>query len=317
VLRVLVANEPDVDSYRALQAEVQLELGDYTGAGANFARLEAMAGDLSIAPRLARWYELHGRVEAARALLQAACATAVQRQSELPREQLAWFHLRLGDLEARAGDAQTADTAYRAGLQFDPTDHRLLLARARLAAGAGHWSQALSWSRDAAASVPDLPALLLLRDAYVATGDTAAATRWERAAAQRAGLEHRFNRVWSLDRLDRGDEVQATLVQVEGELRERPDVYGWDLYAWALVANGRPQEARTAMTHALRLGSRDPLFAYHAGQIEAALGNAAAARSWLRLALDASSGLAPGAAREARRTLATLDAQRPLHLAER
>jgi tetratricopeptide (TPR) repeat protein len=307
-----------VDSYRALQAEVQLELGNYAGAGANFTRLEAVASDLSVAPRLARWYELHGRVDAARALLRSACAVAVQRQSELPREQLAWFHLRLGELEARAGDPRAADTAYQAGLQFDATDHRLLLARARLAAAAGRWSQALSWSRDAAAGVPDLPALLMLRDACTASGDTTAAARWERAAAQRAGLEHsRFNRIWSLDRLDRGCDAPALLVQLEDELHERPDVYGWDLYAWALLANGRPREARDAMTHALQLGSEDPLFAYHAGRIEAALGNAVAARSWLRLALAASSGLAPGSSSAARRTLVGLAADHPLHLAER
>ena len=54
------------------------------------------------------------------------------------------------------------------------------------------------------------------------------------------------------------------LAQAEAELTTRRDVYGWDLYAWALHHSGRDAEARVAMREALRWGTEDVALHAHA-----------------------------------------------------
>jgi tetratricopeptide (TPR) repeat protein len=129
----LVARWPEPEGYRALLGEIQLELGDYTAAGATFAGLAAARKHLAVAPRLARWAELSGRVEEARQILEDARAEAIRRRDQ-PREQVAWFQLRMGDFELRHGRLSEARQALQTGLAVVPGDPRLLAALARLAA---------------------------------------------------------------------------------------------------------------------------------------------------------------------------------------
>ena len=60
------------------------------------------------------------------------------------------------------------------------------------------------------------------------------------------------------------------------------------------------------MAEALALGTRDAKLLYHAGMIEAALGNDAAARRYLEDALATDPSFDPLAVRTARTTLAEL-----------
>ena len=59
-----------------------------------------------------------------------------------------------------------------------------------------------------------------------------------------------------------------------------------DALAWALYANGRYREAAAASEHALRLGTRNALFLFHAGMINLRLGNRDAAERVLRDAFE-------------------------------
>src|SRR5262249_60200982 len=70
----------------------------------------------------------------------------------------------------------------------------------------------------------------------------------------------------------------------------RGDVSGDDVLAWTLYKNGHAAEAKRASTRALRLGTEDAAFHYHAGMIARALGQPRAASRHLAraLALDPS-----------------------------
>jgi predicted Zn-dependent protease len=140
--RHLVDAEPEVDAYRALLGETCLELGDYAGARAAFDSIgRSGRRSLAVAPRLARWAEIQGDTTGARRILRDAIAAAGALQ-DLPREQAAWFHLRLADLELRQGRERGAERALRDGLALHPDDHRLLAALARLAAVRHDWREA-------------------------------------------------------------------------------------------------------------------------------------------------------------------------------
>ncbi len=273
--RDLVDREPESAAARALLAEVLLELGEYAEARAIFTALRSRTHDPAVAPRLARWHELEGRVEEADRLLRDARDRALALHA-LPREQRAWFHLRVGDLALRYGRLHEAERALDAGLTESPDDHRLLAARARLAAARREWRDAIGLAERALAGSLDPATLGLLADAHLALGDTAAAAEHERVMdLALLGQTGPFHRAWSLHLLDRGRHVPEVLARAEAELRTRRDVYGWDVYAWALHRAGRHADAAAAMDTARSLGTHDPLLARHARAIADAAAKAA------------------------------------------
>ena len=127
VSRALVAEDTTSVAARGLLGENLFELGQYDEAGRVLGSLATYQSDLGIAPRLARWAELHGKPEEARRLLRAAKGEA-ERRHGMPKEQLAWFHLRLGDLALRYGHLGEAKDELEAGLAIAPGDARLLAA---------------------------------------------------------------------------------------------------------------------------------------------------------------------------------------------
>jgi tetratricopeptide (TPR) repeat protein len=287
--RLLLTADSTSIAARGLVAEAELELGHYDEAGRQFGRLATYQDDLGVAPRLARWAELRGHPEEARRLLRQALGAA-RRRHGMPREQVAWFHLRLGDLALRAGRLAEAERELGAGLEILPGDHRLLGTLARLHAVRHDWRRAAEVGELAVSRALEPATLGLLHDAWAALGDSAKAAQYARAMAvavlRQPGPYHR---AWSLFLLDHGREVPRVLANVESELRTRRDVYGYDLLAWALHQSGRDAEARAPMARALALGTRDAMLFYHAGMIARALGDTASARARLDTALAINS----------------------------
>jgi len=283
--RALLAADSTSVAARGLVAETELELGRYPEAGRDFGMLASYRGELGVAPRLARWEELRGHPEEARRLLREARYVAAHRHG-MPREQIAWFHWRLGDLALRAGRLSEAKAELESGLAVLPSDYRLLGAMARLEAARDDWRRAADAGELAIARALDPATLGLLSDTYRALGDSGKAGEYDRAMAlavlRQPGPYHR---AWSLYLLDHNREVPRVLQKAEEELRSRHDVYGWDMLAWALQKSDRDADAVAPMRHALALGTRDAMLHYHAGMIALAVGDTAAARAHLDTAL--------------------------------
>jgi tetratricopeptide (TPR) repeat protein len=262
-------------------AEIEMELGMYDSARVAFDSLENARSDLAVAPRLARWAEIQGRPDDARRLMRHSLALA-RSDPRTPREQIAWFWLRLGDIDLRAGRFAAADTAYNAGLTMQPGDYRLVAALARLASVEGRWSDAVKYGDEAIAQNLDPATLGILADAHTALGDTARGREYARAldvaVRSQPGAYHR---AWSLFLLDHGRQTATVTRKINEELRTRRDIYAYDLLGWSLYRQGRYADAHRAMTHALAEGTRDAQLFYHAARIEQATGRAAAADSLL------------------------------------
>lgn len=299
----LVEVEGENPAWRALLGEIQLELGDHDAARTMFGSLATSRTHLDVAPRLARWEEITGRPDEARALLVASRDEALRR-AELPDEQAAGFHLRLADLDLRHGRVDSAEASVRAGLQLAPGEYRLLTALARIEAARGNWPRAIEHGEAALATVLEPATLALLSEVHAASGDTALAAEYADATAiSLANAAGAFHRAESLFLLDHGRRVDTIQAQAAEDLRTRRDIHGYDLLAWALHKQGRHAAAREAMTSALRMGTRDALLFYHAGMIERALGNEAAAIIRLRAALAVNPSFHPVHALSARATL--------------
>lgn len=307
----LVDEMPENPAYRAYLAEIEMELGDYDAAGKLFTSLQASREHLDVAPRLARFLEISGKPGEARALLTTALDRA-RGSVTLPREQLAWFHLRIGDLELRHGRFDEAERAFRAGLEVFPDDYRLLSAMARLRAARGEWDDALEYGERVIAQLLDPGTLGLMSEVYEAKGDRASAEEY--AGVMRTAIQEQttgFHREWALFLLDRGAEPAAILEQADRDLAQRRDIYGHDLRAWALHRQGRHREAAAAMERAMRLGTEDARLFYHSGMIHRALGEAAEAERDLERALEINPAFHPTEASAARTALGKLRGRRP------
>jgi tetratricopeptide (TPR) repeat protein len=218
---------------------------------------------------------------------------------------VAWFHLRIGDLELHAGHVAPR-SAFRAGLAVAPQDARLLAAMAD-SRPRGRWRRTVELGERAIAIAPDPATLGLIGDGYAALGDSTRAEEYYHTMevvtrAQPGG----FHRAWSLFLLDHQRRIPQVLAQVQEETRTRRDIYGWDLLAWALHCAGRDREALPAMAKALVLGTQDALLHYHMGKIQLALGHRVAARRTLARALALNPHFHPTQARDARAALEAL-----------
>jgi len=264
-----VALSPGEMGPLAQLAEVELELGDYDMASQHFRSIHVGREQFTVAARVARWHEIMGRVDTARALLTRAAQDAEHRE-DLPRDQVAWFHARLGDLELRSGRVVAADKALRHALLLAPSDPHVLGAMAHVALQRGALAEAMDFGERATSTLLDPTTLGTMSEAYQRMGDTAraaqAAQAMRTAALTQPGAIHR---AWGHFLLDHGTprDAREVLARVRAELGTRRDVYGFDLEAWALHRLGRDDEARQAMRRALSQGTRDVLLTRHAEAI--------------------------------------------------
>ncbi len=262
----LVMREPETPAYRAMFGEVAMELGEYETARRMFDSVWSDRARLSTAPRLARWLELTGHSFEARRLLRSARDDAMKRR-DVATETKAWFHLRLGDMEQRAGKPRTARALFETALSLEPGDARIQAALARLAFSENDWRDAIAWGERSTASQLDPAVLGLVSDAYRALGDSARSGEYASAATVALSTLPTSHRAGNLFLLDRGVQVPTILAQAQQDLTTRKDVYGYDLVAWALHAAGRDVEAVSMMQQALALRTQDPVLQMHADAI--------------------------------------------------
>ena len=309
VAKSLVALDSTEASTRAMLGEIALELGRYLEADTLFKNLSTERYAPALAPRYARWLELHGQGVEAIQLLRSVRQT-LSNGFRVPPEQLAWFDLRIGDLAFRAGDLAQAEKAFAAGLTEAPEDYRLLGAEARLHAARHEWQPAIQAGERAVASVLDPATLGLLSDCYLASGDSTKADEYAKAmevsVSQQPGA---FHRAWSLFLLDHNRDVSQVRRKAMEELRTRRDVYGYDLAAWALHKSGEDRQAEQLAVDALQLGTRDAMLYFHAGVIAYARGQNESARERLSQALEINPYFHPTQADEARQILRTMGRQ--------
>lgn len=280
--RRLVAADPTSPSHVALLGEVLLEIGDYDAADSLFRSIEGHTSHLSVAARLARWYEVNGRLHHARNVARYAARRTTDNPGVTP-EQASWFHMRAAELALKQRDFAEADSLLTVALGIFPGDYRVRAVQARSFAIRGQWTEAITVAEQVLETQPDPGTLGLLSEAYAARGDTQQARAYQRAATATA-LEQPgpIHRAWGLFILDHGDRAEDVLARVQREMRTRRDVYGYDLLAWTFYRLGRIDEAWSAMQIALARGTEDPLLWAHAAAIAKARGDKSASTAFVQ-----------------------------------
>ena len=305
---MLDRSAPNQPAILAIMGDAQLELGDVDGAEARFHEIEKLAPGAAVQARLARVAFIRG--DAAGAVTQSEAAFAAAETEGQTGPSLSWYAYLAGFQNLAAGNPEAAATWFDKAIVAWPESHLALAGRARADAALGPVDAAIAGYRAAIAISPQPDSLTILGDLLAASGDTKGAAEeyaTVHAIAQlqgSAGLI--YNRQLALFEVNHAENAADALALAERELEDRKDVYGYDTYAWALLANGRAADADAAMARALALGTRDATMLYHAGTIALGVGDPGRARQLLTEALSIRGALDPLAAAHAAATLASI-----------
>ncbi|MEO8273427.1 MAG: tetratricopeptide repeat protein [Chloroflexota bacterium] len=299
---------PNQPAVLSIIADASLELGDVDGAARLYDQIETLAPGPAVTARLARVAFLRGDPSTAVSMAETAYAAAKADGTTGPA--LSWYAYLAGTMHLGGGSPDAAATWFRSALDAWPTSFLALAGGARAAAALGETDAAIAGYRAAIAVAPQPDALTALGDLLALRGDTKGAEAQYATVLAIAQLQGSggfvFNRQLVLFDVNHDRDLAAALALAERELAVRPDAYGYDAYAWALLANGRAADADAAMAKATAVGTRDALLLYHAGEIKLALGQTAAARALLTDALAIQGALDPLAASRAAASLESI-----------
>lgn len=276
-----------VNPFRAqiwgIMVDAQVELGQYEVAVATLQTMVDMRPDLGSYSRVSYVRELYGDVDGAIMAMQTAIETAVPNT-----EPWLWAQVQLGNLYFNRGDLAEAKAIYQTALALRPDYPYAQAGVARVEAAQGHLTDAIATYAKVVQRLP-LPELVItLGEWYAATGNAEAAQQQYDLVnviqQLNAGAGMDVDLELALFNANHGDTGLAEQ-QARAVYARRPTIHAADTLAWALYHNGKFEAAQSYSEQALRLGTRDALFHFHAGMIADALGEKPAARAHLQAAL--------------------------------
>jgi tetratricopeptide (TPR) repeat protein len=299
--KAAVKLDPSWTGASAVVVDALIELGRYDEAFAAVDRLVDRSADLTSLARLSYARELQGDLPGALEAMQRAAAAP-----GLAPENTAFALALVGQLEQQNGNPEEARAAYETALGLVPHHAPSIAGLGRLAVASGDLEDARTLFEQAVDVLPMPEYVIALGETLEATGDAAGARRQYDLARAQITLLQAGGVVVDLDlalfEADHGDAAKA-LALAETAYAATPTVRAADALGWALHRVHREDEAWPRAQEALRLGSRDPRFHYHAGAIALALGDVGTAHRHLEQALATDPGFSATDALEARRLL--------------
>lgn len=282
-----------------------MESGQYEPARAAFEKMLSIRPNLFSYNRMAYFRFINGDVEGGVAMM----TDAVKAGARYP-ENKSWCLVELGNMYFKTARWAEAEQAYNEALVLFPSSHAAHAALAGVRAAQGNMAQAIASYKRAQSITPMVQYAGALHDLYTDAGKKTEArqqaemvdlvAKLEEAAGQKA------NRTLALIYANQDRNPAKSLELAEADLQVRQDIYTYDAYAWALFKNKRYNEAWSASEKAMKLGTPEAMFYYHAGMIANARAEAAAAKQFLEKALKLNPGFDVCQAAVARKVLLSL-----------
>jgi tetratricopeptide (TPR) repeat protein len=314
--RARAARPAALAAYPAL-VDALVELGRFGAAERTLQHLVDAKPGLAGYARVSYIRELHGDLDGAAAAMRRAISGGGPA-----RDSVASVQSLLGTLELARGRLAAAESAHRTALAAVPGYPAAEAGLARVAAARGDLAGAIRRWQALAERLPLPEYVIGLGEAQLAAGRGTAGRR----ELQLVGAEQRLAagdaRAADASAADAssstgGVKLDAELAVFEADhgsparalaLARRawnaaPGLRAADARGWALTRSGRPEAGLRWAHRALRLGSRDAIFRYHAGMAALAAGRDAEGRRHLSIALDHGLAGWPWQAAQARDAL--------------
>ncbi len=278
--------DPDSAAAYALRGDAAYEIGDYEECKKAYDEMSSRRPGPAAYARQAFYSRLIGKSEDAFYSMQAG----LRLSDPVDTETISWFLIQLGNLSFNSGKVEDAQIYFNHALKTLPSSYQAMAGQARVEAAKGNYDQAVKLYRDAIAIVPMPEFLAPLGDLYKTLGKTSEANKQYELIEYIALLEEKngqiHNRQLAMYYADHNLKREKAVELAHNELKIRKDIYGYDAYAWCLFKAGKIQEANRIIPLALKMGTRDPMLYYHAGEIFMKAGKQEEGRKFLRTALE-------------------------------
>ncbi len=304
VSRDLARRFPEEAGVQVMIADALLELGEYDKAEKTYREAEKLDRLICLHSRWARLAELKGKTD--EALRWFEKAIEIEAPSALTPEGRSWYPFRMGEICFNAGRYDKAAEYLEEAREMHPRFPMTLAYLGKVRAAQGKLDEAVKLYAQAVGISAELSMLADLGDLYVKTGKEFLARLNHDKLEKAAKGQTLYARELSLYYCNHDRNLPEALELARKDLELRRDVYTHDTLAWALYKNGKPREAAEEMTEALKLGTKDAGMFYHAGMIQAALGEKEKAREYLKRALETNPHFSVLQAEKAREALKKL-----------
>jgi tetratricopeptide (TPR) repeat protein len=278
---------PDAVLVWGYMAEAQAGLGDYQKAEESAQwMMNLRPGNLPAYLVGADLREDWGDLDGAQEYL----SKALQQTPPFEAEETAWILTRMARIQRQSGRSDAAETQLQKALKIFPDYYLSLEELAEVRLGQHRYSEAVDLLEKRNRNFPSAASDYLEARAYEGAGRTADAAKlyaeFEREARAKISQPDNANLELIAYYADHAHQPQEALRIARLQIENRHDVWTLDAHAWALYANGRYAEAGQQMEKALDIGTRDAVLFYHAGAIEAAIGQKSEASRFLQDSLE-------------------------------
>ena len=284
--KAIEMDSTDGDSYGIL-GDALMETGEYEKAENAYQKMMQLEESLYSYARRAGLKSVRGDSGGAMADLERAVAAG--KTAKQPAESIAWAEWQLGNDHFTLGKLEKAEAFYHQSLATYPNYYRASAGMAQVRAAQKRYDDAIDLYRKAIAILPMPEYIAALGDVYSKIGKSDEARKQyelvEYIGKLNALNKALYNRELAYFYADHDIKLQQGLELAQRELDYRRDIYAYDVVAWNLFKNGKFEEAREAVSKALKLGTQDAKLHYHAGMIYQRLGEKEKAREHLSRAL--------------------------------
>jgi tetratricopeptide (TPR) repeat protein len=263
--------------------DANVELGNYKEAIDVVQKMVDLRPNMESYARVSYVRSLHGDSKGAIEAMQ----TAAKIADPLNKESQAWCLVHLGNEFFKIGNYAEAEKQYDTALKVFPNYHFALAGKGRTRAARDDFESAVKFLTESNNRVPNVEDVIYLGDVYSKIGKQDEANKQYELAQfieRQPGNtdQRRLALLWA----DRDTKLDEALEIAKREHETRKDIFTADIYAWCLYKKGQFQEAKSAITEAMRLKTKDARIFYHAGMIEKSLGNTKEAKRLLQAALQ-------------------------------
>lgn len=261
-----------------LLGDVLIDRGRLDSALDAYQRMLELRPDTHSYSRAAHVRYLRGDLPGAVSAMELACRAASPRN----REGFAWAWAKLALYQLQSGASELARQSVQRALEVHPESVPALRAAAQIELARSEPARALAALEKAALRSQHPELLWMTIETLSALGRTTQAHALEQRVLELGPGED--PRAFALYLASHGGDLELAARLVDEELRERKDVYSYEVQAWVQSARGAHAQALETAKRSLAEGTRDPRLFYHAGLIAARAGDEVAAATWLEQA---------------------------------